>query len=106
MIRDAIRSDQTATARKHGDGDRDPNSALHSLHVGPGAISSFKFNPNGLASEGGAVTSGQNGVDASNNYFSNVTPGMYFTNVTATGAFAFTPRQRARDCWARTAPLP
>lgn len=59
--------------------------------MGPSSITSFVFNPNGLASEGGAVTSGQNGVDASNNYFSNVTPGMYFTIATATGAFAFTP---------------
>lgn len=79
-------SDQTATAAR---GRNDPNS--HRIaYVGPSSITSFKFNPNGLAAEGGAVTSGQNGLDASNNYFSNVTPGMYFTNVTATGAFAFT----------------
>jgi hypothetical protein len=49
------------------------------------------FNPNGLPDEGGGVTSGQNGVDINNNYFSTRTPGLYFTAVTATGAFAFTP---------------
>ena len=36
------------------------------------------------------MTSGQNGVDINNNYFSNITPGLYFTTATATGAFAFT----------------
>ena len=81
-----VRSDQTATAAR---GQNDPNS--HSIaYVGPSSIATFAFNPNGLASEGGAVTSGRNGVDANNDYFSFVTPGMYFTNATATGAFAFT----------------
>ena len=81
-----VNSDQTATAAR---GRNDPNS--HSIaYIGPSFISSFSFNPNGLASEGGGVTSGRNGVDASNNYFSNVTPGLYFSTVTATGAFAFT----------------
>jgi hypothetical protein len=88
-----VRSDNTAT---QGRGRNDPNS--HAIgYVGPGAISSFKFNPNGVAGEGGAVTSGQNGVDDPNTpqgtdvpYFSNVTPGLYFTTVTAAGSFAFT----------------
>ena len=81
-----MRSDNTATAAR---GRNDPNS--HSIaYVGPSSINTFVFNPNGLASEGGGVTSGQNGVDASNNYFSNVTPGMYFTAATALGNFAFT----------------
>ena len=81
-----IRSDNTAIQSR---GRNDPNSTSIA-YVGPGAISSFVFNPNGLASEGGGVTSGQNGVDINNNYFSNITPGMYFTTATATGAFAFT----------------
>lgn len=80
-----VRSDQTATAAR---GRNDPNS--HAIaYVGPSSISTFRFNANGLPTQGGAVTSGQNGVDASNNYFSNVTPGLYFTTATATGAFAF-----------------
>ena len=36
------------------------------------------------------MSSGQNGVDVSNDYFSNVTPGLYFTVLTATGNFPFT----------------
>jgi hypothetical protein len=81
-----VRSDQTATAAR---GRNDPNSHVIS-YVGPSSIRTFAFNPNGLASEGGAVTSGRNGLDNSNVYFSFVTPGMYFTNATATGNFPFT----------------
>jgi hypothetical protein len=81
-----IRSDNTAIQNR---GRNDPNS--HSIaYIGPSTISTFVFNPNGVPEEGGGVTSGQNGVDANNNYFSTVTPGMYFT-LTGTGAFAFTP---------------
>ena len=80
-----IRSDNTATAAR---GRNDPNS-FSIAYVGPSNINTFVFNPNGIASEGGGVTSGQNGVDASNNYFSNVTPGLYFA-LTGTGGFAFT----------------
>ncbi len=82
----AIRSDNTATAAR---GRNDPNSFSIS-YVGPSSIKSFVFNPNGTAAQGGGVTSGQNGVDASNNYFSNVTPGLYFATA-GTGSFAFTP---------------
>jgi hypothetical protein len=82
-----VRSDNTATQAR---GRNDPNS--HQIaYIGPDSISTFVFNPAGIREEGGAVTSGQNGVDLNNNYFSNVTPGMYFTAVTAVGAFAFTP---------------
>lgn len=81
-----VRSDNTAVQNR---GRNDANS--HAIaYIGPSSITEFKFNPSGLPAEGGAVTSGQNGVDASNNYFSNVTPGMYFTNLTATGNFPFT----------------
>jgi subtilase family protein len=82
-----VKSDQTAVQAR---GRQDPNS--HEIaYIGPSTINTFVFNPNGLDSEGGAVTSGRNGVDASNNYFSFVTPGMYFTTAGATGSFAFTP---------------
>lgn len=81
-----IKSDNTSVAAR---GLNDPNSHAIS-YVGPSSITQFKFNPNGLPSEGGGVTSGQNGVDVNNNYFSNVTPGMYFTNLTAAGNFPFT----------------
>ncbi len=84
-----IRSDNTApSGATQNRGRLDANS--HTIaYTGASAISTFKFNPNGLISQGGAVTSGQNGVDISNNYFSNVTPGMYFAIATATGAEPF-----------------
>ena len=82
-----VRSDNTAVQSR---GRNDPNS--HSIaYIGPDSISTFVFNPAGDRTQGGAVTSGQNGVDLNNDYFSNVTPGMYFTAATAVGAFAFTP---------------
>ncbi len=82
-----IRSDNTAVQSR---GRNDPNS--HAIaYVGPSSISTFVFNPNGVRTEGGAVTSGQNGVNETNDYFSNVTPGLYFTAMNATGAFPFTP---------------
>ena len=82
-----IRSDNTATQAR---GRNDPNS-FSIAYIGPSTVSSLVFNPNGLNSEGGGVTSGQNGVDINNNYFSNITPGLYFAVVaTATGNFAFT----------------
>jgi hypothetical protein len=84
-----IRSDNTAPAgATQNRGRLDANS--HTIaYTGPSSISTFKFNPNGLISQGGAVTSGRNGVDVSNNYFSIVTPGMYFAIATAVGAEPF-----------------
>jgi len=58
----------------------DPNS-MSIAYIGPGTVSSFTFNPAGTAATGGSVTSGNNGVDASINYFSNVYPGMIFSTV-------------------------
>ena len=82
-----IRSDNTSIATQNR-GRQDANS--HTIaYTGPSSISTFKFNPNGLISQGGAVTSGQNGVDGSNNYFSTITPGMYFAIATAAGSEAF-----------------
>jgi hypothetical protein len=82
-----VRSDNTATQAR---GRNDPNS--HQIaYIGPSSISTFQFNPAGNRNEGGAVTAGQNGVNETNDYFSNVTPGLYFSTITAAGAFAFTP---------------
>ncbi len=60
-----------------GTGENDPNSISISYN-GPGNITAFTFNPNGLATEGGNVTGGTNGVDATNTYFSNIFPGVAF----------------------------
>ena len=60
-----IRSDNTAVQSR---GRNDPNS-FSVAYVGPSNLTSLVFNPNGLASEGGGVTSGQNGVDINNDYF-------------------------------------
>jgi hypothetical protein len=60
-----------------GTGELDPNS-ISIGYVGPGNISTFTFNPNGLAAEGGNVTGGNNGVDSTNTYFSNIFPGVAF----------------------------
>ena len=81
-----IRSDNTAVQSR---GRNDPNS-FSIAYIGPSTINSFVFNPNGVAAEGGGVTSGQNGVDINNDYFSNVTPGLYFA-LAGTGGFGFTP---------------
>jgi hypothetical protein len=60
-----------------GTGENDPNSITVS-YVGSGNVTALTFNPNGLATEGGNVTGGNNGVDATNTYFSNVFPGVAF----------------------------
>ena len=60
-----------------GTGENDPNSIAVS-YTGPGHIATLTFNPNGLAAEGGNVTGGNNGVDATNTYFSNLFPGVVF----------------------------
>lgn len=60
-----------------GTGELDPNSISVS-YTGPGHLTGLTFNPNGLASEGGNVTGGNNGVDGTNTYFSNLFPGVVF----------------------------
>lgn len=60
-----------------GTGETDPNSITVS-YSGPGNITSLTFNPAGTAAEGGNVTGGSNGVDATNTYFSNLFPGVVF----------------------------
>jgi hypothetical protein len=60
-----------------GTGENDPNS-INVSYIGSGSVSSLTLNPNGLATEGGNVTGGSNGVDATNTYFSNVSPGVVF----------------------------
>lgn len=51
-------------------------------YVGPGYLTNLTFNPAGTAATAGSTTSGNNGVDASNNYFSNIYPGMVFLPTT------------------------
>ncbi len=69
-----VNSDNEAQA---GTGVNDPNSITVD-YAGPGHIATLSFNSNGLAAEGGNVTGGNNGVDATNTYFSNVFPGIVF----------------------------
>ncbi|HEY4284969.1 MAG TPA: PEP-CTERM sorting domain-containing protein [Chthoniobacterales bacterium] len=72
------------TANTVGTGTNDPNAFTVGF-AGSGFIKSITFNPNGTAAQGGGVTNGNNGLDATNNYFSNVFPGMVF--LPATHAF-------------------
>ena len=67
-----------------GPGTNDPNS-ISVGYVGPGFVKSVVFNPNGLASQGGGVTDGNNGLDSTNTYFTNTYPGLAF--LPATKAF-------------------
>jgi hypothetical protein len=69
-----VNSDNEAQA---GTGANDPNS-ITVEYSGSGHIATLNFNPSGLATEGGNVTGGNNGVDATNTYFSNVFPGVVF----------------------------
>ncbi|MDQ6655258.1 MAG: S8 family serine peptidase [Verrucomicrobiota bacterium] len=72
-------------------GQNDPNSIVVS-YVGPGAIQSLAFNPNGTNTEGGNVTGGNNGylenpgsTPTTVTYFANYFPGLAF--LPATKAF-------------------
>ena len=49
---------------------------------GPGAITSVVFNPEGTAGTAGNTTGGNNGLDLTNTYFSNVYPGIVFEPLT------------------------
>jgi hypothetical protein len=49
---------------------------------GPGALTSITFNPEGTAATAGNTTGGNNGLDTSNTYFSNVYPGIVFEPLT------------------------
>lgn len=49
---------------------------------GTGALTSITFNPEGTAATGGNTTGGNNGLDTSNTYFSNVYPGIVFEPLT------------------------
>jgi len=65
-----------------GTGTNDPNGITVG-YAGPGYVKSITFNPNGLATEGGNVTGGNNGLDSTNTYFSNVYPGLEFNTAKA-----------------------
>lgn len=47
-------------------------------YTGPGSLTSIVFNPEGDAAHGGNTTGGNNGLDLTNTYFSNVYPGLIF----------------------------
>jgi hypothetical protein len=57
-------------------------NSLTLQYRGPGALTSITFNPEGTAATAGSTTGGNNGVDASNTYFSNVYPGIVFEPLT------------------------
>lgn len=57
----------------------DANS-LSVAYTGPGNITSIVFNPEGDAAHAGNPTAGNNGLDAANNYTSNIFPGLVFAN--------------------------
>ena len=51
-------------------------------YKGPGALTSFVFNPQGTAATAGNTSGGNNGLDLTNTYFSNVYPGIVFEPLT------------------------
>jgi hypothetical protein len=71
-----------------GTGLNDLNS-LSVAYAGASNITSIVFNPQGTASTGGNVTGGNNGLDPTNVYFSNIYPGMVWSAVTK--AFTVSP---------------
>ncbi len=68
-----------------GTGYNDTNS-LSVAYSGASNITNIIFNPAGTAAQGGNVTGGNNGLDTSNVYFSNIYPGLIWS----TGTKAFT----------------
>ncbi|HEY1770428.1 MAG TPA: hypothetical protein VGG02_09250 [Chthoniobacterales bacterium] len=58
-------------------GTNNPNSIFVSYH-GPGTVSTLVFNQHGTAADAGNPTGGNNGLDATNTYFSNLYPGLIF----------------------------
>jgi subtilase family protein len=60
-----------------GTGEHDPN-AIEVTYDGPGKVASLDFNSNAEPTDGGNVTGGNNGLDESNHYFSNIYPGLVF----------------------------
>lgn len=67
----------TVYAVTTGVGLQDKNS-WKIAYSGPGYLTDLTFNPAGTAATAGSPTSGNNGVDATNTYFSNVYPGVVF----------------------------
>jgi hypothetical protein len=65
-----------------------PSSAVNNVnhltisYQGIGAITSLVFNPEGTAATAGNSTGGNNGLDLTNTYFSNVYPGIVFEPLT------------------------
>ncbi len=71
-------SDNSSNA---GTGVNDPNS-LTIAYTGASYIKTIVFNPLGTAATAGNVTAGNNGLDVSNNYFSNLFPGVVWQPTT------------------------
>jgi hypothetical protein len=91
-----------------GTGLNDPN-AIKISYDGPGNIATFSFNAAGLATHGGNVTGGNNGVDEFNTYFSNIYPGLVFDEASTPFIFGDSIGLRPVDVVASTshaAPLP
>ncbi|MGI8956675.1 MAG: S8 family serine peptidase [Chthoniobacterales bacterium] len=65
-----------------------PSSGINNVnhltitYQGPGSITSLVFNPEGTADTAGNTTGGNNGLDLTNTYFSNVYPGIVFEPLT------------------------
>jgi len=65
-----------------------PNSGINNAnhltitYTGPGALTSFVFNPEGTDATAGNTTGGNNGLDLTNTYFSNVYPGLVWEPLT------------------------
>ena len=53
-------------------------NSLTLTYKGPGSITSVVFNPAGTAAQAGNTTGGNNGLDLTNTYFSNIYPGIVF----------------------------
>lgn len=72
----------------HTDLGLNPSSGINNVnhltifYTGPGAITSIVFNPEGTAQTAGNTTGGNNGLDLTNTYFSNVYPGIVWEPLT------------------------
>lgn len=77
-------------------------------YKGPGAITSVVFNPQGTAATAGNTTGGNNGLDLTNTYFSNVYPGIVFEPLTKafTVGTSDVPASDISASFSNQAPLP
>jgi hypothetical protein len=65
-----------------------PSSGINNVnhltvtYQGPGALTSMVFNPEGTAATAGNTSGGNNGLDLTNTYFSNIYPGVVWEPLT------------------------